>query len=76
MLVRHFQVDNMIQDARSPIIIQPIPLGIDQRKSETDEPILPESINSNDLFWMKQIDDRPSPILEVNCKYIPQVRSL
>lgn len=73
LLVRHFQIDNMIPDARSPTIIQPIPLGIDQRKSETDELVLPENIKSNDLFWARQMVDRPSPVLEVNWKFVPQV---
>lgn len=74
VLVRHFQVDAMIADARYPIIIRPLPQGIDKRKPQTNELILPENLNSNDFFWINHIDDRPSPVFEANFKYVPQVR--
>jgi hypothetical protein len=74
VLVRHFQVDAMDPDARNPIIIRPLPFGVDERKPRSNELTLPENINSSDLFWMEHVDERPSPVFEANFKYVPQVR--
>jgi len=75
VLVRHFQIDAMDQEARYPIICQPLPFGIDHREPQSNELALPENVNSNELFWMEHADDRPSPVFEANFKYVPQVRS-
>jgi len=72
VLVRHFQVDAMDPDARNPIIIRPLPFGVDERKPRSNELTLPENINSSDLFWMEHVDERPSPVFEANFKYVPQ----
>jgi hypothetical protein len=76
VLVRHFQVDAMDPEARYPIIIQPLPFGIDQRKPQSIELSLPENVNSTDLFWMERVDERPLPVFEANFEYVHQVRSL
>lgn len=76
VLVRHFQIDAMDQEARYPIICQPLPLGIDHRELQSNELALPENVNSNDLFWLEHAEDRPSPVFEATFEYIPQVRSL
>jgi hypothetical protein len=73
VMVRHFQVDAMDPEARYPIIIQPLPYGFDKRKPRSNELTLPENVKSSDLFWMEDVDDRPSPVFEANFKYVPQV---
>lgn len=62
--VRHFQVDAMLPSARYPIIIQPLPLGVDRR-----EPLYPECegvLDSNtikrDCYWENH-NEKPIPLL-------------
>lgn len=71
--VRHFQVDAMLPTARYPIIIQPLPLGVDRRKSgfhadATSE----EQVQKSDCYWMKY-GEKPVPVLEIVGSYVPQV---
>ena len=71
--VRHFQVDAMLPDARYPIIIQPLPLGVDRRESSIESDEVTDIVSNGDCFWMKQ-DEKPVPVLEVTGSYVPQVR--
>jgi len=67
-MVRHFQVDAMLPDARYPIIIQPLPLGVDRRNLPESTP---GSIDRKDCYWLKN-DEKPVPIFESSCSYVPQ----
>ena len=74
--VRHFQIDAMHPNARYPIIIQPSPMGVDRRKAEIDNtssiPIIPKSVKTRECYW-KLKEEKPIPLLEMTCSYIPQV---
>jgi hypothetical protein len=70
--VRHFQVDAMLPTARYPIIIQPLPLGVDRRRSETHQDPSEEVVRKNDRFWLKHAE-KPVPVLEIVGSYVPQV---
>ena len=74
--IRHFQVDAMLSDARYPIIIQPLPLGVDRRESilnrMSQNLTVTGGVNKSDCFWMKR-DEKPVPIFEVAFSYVPQV---
>jgi hypothetical protein len=72
--VRHFQVDAMLPDARYPIIIQPLPLGVDRRKNDSRHAAFLDNLDSSDCYWSKH-DERPVPILEIVGSYVPQVSS-
>lgn len=65
----------MLPNARYPIIIQPLPLGVDRRaplinNSESSDLIIPPSVDKKDCFWMKN-EEQPLPVLEIACSYIP-----
>ncbi len=68
--VRHLQVDAMLPDARYPIIIQPLPLGVDRR--EDVQNAIDGIIKKHDCFWLDH-DEKPVPIFEVSFSYVPQV---
>ena len=77
--VRHFQIDAMHPNARYPIIIQPLPLGVDRRMPEIPNTpcspsmtIIPRGIKTNECYW-KLHDEKPIPLFEMKCKYVPQV---
>jgi hypothetical protein len=71
--IRHFQVDAMLPDARYPIIIQPLPLGVDRRESSIQSVEVTDQVNNNDCYWLKH-NEKPVPVLEVTGSYVPQVR--
>ena len=76
--VRHFQVDAMLPNARYPIIIQPLPLGVDRRDDGASglsaaDLIIPQSVPVNECFW-KRNEERPIPVFEIAASYVPQVR--
>ena len=79
--VRHFQIDAMHPNARYPIIIQPLPLGVDRRmpeipNSSSSMVIIPSDIKPKECYW-KLHDEKPVPLFEMKCSYVPQVsRSL
>jgi len=66
--VRHLQVDAMLPDARYPIIIQPLPLGVDRREDMHNADGI---IQKHDCFWLDH-DEKPVPIFEVAFSYVPQ----
>lgn len=68
--VRHFQADAMLPSARYPIIIQPLPLGVDRRKNDNRRDAFLDNLD----YWSKH-DERPVPILEIVGSYVPQVSS-
>lgn len=75
--VRHFQIDAMHPNARYPIIIQPLPLGVDRRMQEipgssSDITVIPRSMETRDCYW-KLYDEKPIPLFEMKCSYVPQV---
>ena len=70
--VRHFQVDAMLPTARYPIIIQPLPLGVDRRNSVTHADVSEEQVEKKDCYWMKH-GEKPVPVLEIVGSYVPQV---
>lgn len=74
--LRHFQIDAMLPNARYPIIIQPLPMGVDRRKPEIDDSssmsITPQGIQIRDCYW-KRKDEKPIPLYEMKCSYVPQV---
>ena len=74
--VRHFQVDAMIPNARYPIIIQPIPLGVDRREDKVtslhaSDLIIPETVQKKQCYWVNS--EKPVPVLDITCAYVPQV---
>jgi len=74
--VRHFQIDAMLPNARYPIIIQPLPLGVDRRMQEipnssSNMTIIPRSIKTRECYW-KLYDEKPVPLFEMKCSYVPQ----
>jgi len=78
--VRHFQVDAMLPNARYPIIIQPLLLGVDRRDplikdGVSDDWIVPESVDEKDCFWM-QHKEKPCPVFEIACSYVPQLNMM
>ena len=77
MRVRHFQIDAMLPNARYPIIIQPLPLGVDRRLQELQNSAstnsnIPDSIKARECYW-KLHDEKPIPLFEMKCSYVPQV---
>ena len=74
--VRHFQIDAMHPNARYPIIIQPLPLGIDRRMQEIPDSSpsmnLTPRMETRDCYW-KLYDEKPIPLVEMKCSYVPQV---
>ncbi|KAL7543622.1 LOW QUALITY PROTEIN: hypothetical protein ACHAXR_013206 [Thalassiosira sp. AJA248-18] len=76
--VRHFQVDAMLPHVRYPIVIHPLPLGVDRRDQMTQDCddssdlIVPGSVDKNECYWMKN-EERPVPVFEVACSYVPQL---
>ncbi|KAL7554677.1 hypothetical protein ACHAWF_018946 [Thalassiosira exigua] len=73
---RHFQVDAMLPNARYPIIIQPVPAGVDRREplvkdSNSFELIVPDGVSKSQCFWNKH-DEKPIPFFEVRGSYVPQ----
>jgi hypothetical protein len=75
--VRHFQIDAMLPNARYPIIIQPLPLGVDRRmpeiqNSSSSMSIIPHSIKARECYW-KLHDEKPVPLYEMKFSYVPQV---
>lgn len=78
--VRHFQIDAMIPNARYPIIIQPLPLGVDRRipeiqNSSSSMTIIPRGIKSRECYWTLN-DEKPIPLFEMRVSYLPQVSYL
>eukprot|EP00804_Cyclotella_cryptica_P012787 CCRYP_010547-RA/>CCRYP_010547-RA protein AED:0.05 eAED:0.05 QI:183/0.85/0.81/1/0.76/0.63/22/985/2990 len=73
MRVRHFQVDAMLPSARYPIIIQPLPLGVDRREPPDQgcDRVLDSNIVKKDCYWEKH-NERPIPVLELTGSYVPQ----
>ena len=75
--VRHFQVDAMLPNARYPVIIQPIPLGVDRRDVGVSglraaDLIIPQSVPLKECFW-KMNEEKPIPVFEIAASYVPQV---
>lgn len=71
--VRHFQVDAMLPTARYPIIIQPIPLGVDRRRITTHQDLTEGGeVEKHDCFWLKH-GEKPISVLEIVGSYVPQV---
>ena len=64
----------MLPNARYPIIIEPLPLGVDRRDPMINggDSDLPESVDKKELFWMRN-EEKPVPVLEIACSYVPQV---
>lgn len=62
--VRHFQVDAMLPTARYPIIIQPLPLGVDRRGPLHGDSatVVDTNITKKDCFWESH-NEKPIPIL-------------
>jgi hypothetical protein len=73
MRVRHFQVDAMLSSARYPIIIQPLPLGVDRREPLHHEPsdFSDSIVGAKDCFWDAH-NEKPIPVLELTSSYVPQ----
>lgn len=69
--VRHFQVDAMLPSARYPIIIQPLPLGVDRRKNQVYDGAKGH-LDKKDCYWLKHTE-KPVPVLEIVGSYVPQV---
>lgn len=73
--VRHFQVDAMLPTARYPIIIQPLPLGVDRRRNVTHQDVSEDDkVKKSECFWLKH-SEKPVPVLEIVGSYVPQVSS-
>ena len=70
--VRHFQIDALLSTARYPIIIQPLPLGVDRRMSESYQDTSEENLDKKDLYWLEHAE-KPVPVLEIVSSYVPQV---
>ena len=75
--VRHFQVDAMLPNARYPIIIEPLPMGVDRRDNDNDSSdlVVPEDVDKRECFWT-QNDEKPIPVFEISASYVPQVNIL
>ena len=74
--VRHFQVDAMLNSARYPIILQPLPLGVDRRQplhDEKDE--YNKIVTKKDCFWESH-NELPIPLLEFSASYVPQTNMI
>ena len=71
-----FQVDAMLPNARYPIVIAPLPLGVDRRETNPNyynsrDLTLPLAVEKKDCFWM-QNEEKPFPVIELVCSYIPE----
>ena len=76
--LRHVQVDSMFQSAQYPVILEPLPLGVDRRISESGELSLMMSkyndgkgASPNDFYWVDTAD-WPMPFFEASISYLPQ----
>ena len=63
--------------ARYPIIIHPLPLGVDRRELMTEDSdlILPAGVDKMECFWM-QNEEKPVPVFEVAAEYVPQLNMM
>ena len=71
--LRHLQIDAMSAEAKFPIILQPIPVGVDRRNEHYLEKIDGSASENKDYknnYWMSN-NDKPIPWLEVSISYIP-----
>lgn len=76
--LRHYQIDAMLASARYPIILQPVPFGLDERKSvgindlANAVPTKEESKDFDaDIYWVN-LGEKPQPALELSFSYFPQ----
>jgi len=65
----------MLENARYPIIIQPLPLGVDRRESTSVDLIVPENVDKRECYWMKN-EEKPVPVFELAASYVPQVNMI
>ena len=72
---RQIQVDAMLPNARYPIILQPLPLGVDRREEQTvdrrGEQTTGQPTTHKECFWLSH-SEKPIPIFEMSVEYVPQ----
>ena len=76
--LRHVQVDSMFPSAQYPVILEPLPLGVDRRVNESGELSLllakysdGKEVSPNDFYWVDTAD-WPMPFFEASISYLPQ----
>ncbi|GMH79110.1 hypothetical protein TrST_g1205 [Triparma strigata] len=75
--LRHVQIDNMLDGARYPIVLQPSSRGlVDEReksekvKTTADGDAGDPAVQNKGHYWQQE-EEKPVPVFEANCSYIP-----
>jgi len=81
--LRHFQVDAMFKSPKYPVMLRPVPMGVDRRQSSVEEVGLSDSsdiflggervLEIKDQFWRLH-NEQPFPVVEAMIAYLPQPR--
>lgn len=76
--LRHIQVDSMLSSAQYPVVLEPLPLGVDRRVQDNGELGLllakydaSDEASPNDHFWIDSAE-WPMPFFEASISYLPQ----
>jgi hypothetical protein len=64
----------MLPNARYPLILQPIPLGVDRRDPVhmSSEKAVKRNVTDRECYWDHHHNEKPIPILELTASYVPQ----
>ena len=71
--LRHLQVDNMLEGARYPLVLQPVTQGlVDDRTSQNLKSGSSEAAAGGEgpVYWEEHME-KPVPFFELSCSYIP-----
>eukprot|EP00518_Triparma_eleuthera_P023023 CAMPEP_0197561062 /NCGR_PEP_ID=MMETSP1320-20131121/24421_1 /TAXON_ID=91990 /ORGANISM="Bolidomonas sp., Strain RCC2347" /LENGTH=1592 /DNA_ID=CAMNT_0043122663 /DNA_START=58 /DNA_END=4832 /DNA_ORIENTATION=- len=71
--LRHLQVDNMLEGARYPLVLQPVTQGlVDDRTSQNLKSGNSEAAAGGEgpVYWEEHME-KPVPFFELSCSYIP-----
>lgn len=76
--LRHVQIDNMLDGARYPIVLQPSSQGLVDEREKTKTADAgkggrngDEGLEGKDGHYWQQEEEKPIPVFELNCSYIP-----
>ena len=75
--LRHIQVDSMFASAQYPVVLEPLPLGVDRREETHDGELSHlirthySDLSPDECFWITSVEC-PMPFFEASMSYLPQ----
>jgi len=76
--LRHIQVDSMFASAQYPVVLEPLPLGVDRRETNDDDVrhLIAKyystfELSPDECFWITSVEC-PMPFFEASLSYLPQ----